>query len=296
MNYLKKINTGIYKIKDKIFLKCEWQSITGTPKARFVSYRINRLENEGLIKKGMNLYDVSTGSEAVALAQFGVMKGYKVEVWLPDYCNKNFIEYVKRFGAKVNFVNGNNWLKEGAAKAREAAEKDKNGFYFNQADSLEDATKAYSSLGEEFASVLKEKGVIPDALVSVVGSGGLLFGTAIGMKKIFPSIKVYAIELDTATYLYSSFYKKELKLNSHHVWGISSEGSTRMKEELLKLIEGVILINEKEMKVYTKKVPREEGISIDYPTASNILGAEKLLKKDFKSIATIWTGHGWRTL
>ncbi len=290
-------NTNTILIKNNVYLKCEWQNLTGTPKTRFVNHRISRLQSEGVIYPGMTLYDVSTGSEAAALAQFGKLLGYNVEVWLPDYVAGPFAEYIEMYGARVNFVDKDDWLLEGSKKAREFANKDNNGFYFNQADALEDAISAYSKIGEELSNYFRLKNVTPEALVSVIGSGGLLLGTSLGLKKNFPKMKIYAVELNEAPFLHSSIHNYVPKAIPHSVWGISCEGSTRMKKELEKIVDDVLLFDEETMKKTAEIIPKELGISIDYPTSGNLLGAEKLLShNDISQIVTVWTGHGWRTL
>ena len=288
--------TGVFTLDDQIYLKCEWQNLTGTPKARLINQRISRLEMEGNISPGMTLYDVSTGSEAAALAQFGSILGYNVRVWLPDYVSTPFKEYVRRFGAEVEIIDRENWLSEGSRTAMESAESDPAGFYFNQADAMEDAIEAYSSLGEEFAGFFRSVDIRPDALISVIGTGGLLLGTFTGLKKMFPEIDVYAVELESAPHLHSALYGYEPDIISHRIWGISCEGSTRMKDRLKCIVKDVILIEEGELVEETSKIPENDGISVGYPTAGNIIGARRLLKRGVSTVATIWSDHGWRTL
>lgn len=71
-------------------MKCEWQNLTGTPKTRLVSHRISRLEHEGVLKRGMPLCDVSTGSEAAAqIGPHRFIWDEKVLNYVNHSCNPN---------------------------------------------------------------------------------------------------------------------------------------------------------------------------------------------------------------
>jgi cysteine synthase len=286
-------NNPVIILDGNIHMICEWRNLTGTPKTRMVWHRANRLEAQQRIFRGYKLTDVSTGSEAAALAQFGAQRHYRAEIFLPKQAGETFAKYLERFGAKVKVIESKDWLVKGAEQARRLGEDSGGNFYFNQAEAIGDALLSYGKIGTELANHFEAHGEKPEALVSVVGSGGLLLGTSVGIKSRFPEIRIIAVEHEDAPYLQAALHNEEPTIKSHDFWGIGSEGSTIMKDALKDIVDSVYTITGKEINEHLERIPREYGISVDYPTASNLAAIKKYHLDE--NIATIWTGLGWRT-
>lgn len=158
----------------RIYVKLESYNPTGSIKDRAAIYNIRSAIKSGQLTPGKTILDASSGNMACALAYFGKIMGYPVEV----VCNtkltqdkKQFIEY---FGAKLTVhgdltVEGNRLCREWA----ESEEGKQKYCFLDQLHNQANPQAAYETLAPE---ILRQ---IPDvqAVVGSMGSGGSMCGT-----------------------------------------------------------------------------------------------------------------------
>lgn len=177
-----------------LFFKCENFQKVGAFKFRGACNAVMTLSEEEA-KKGVATH--SSGNHAQALALSARIRGIKAYVVMPENAPKVKIEAVKGYGAEVTFC-------ESTIEAREStlAEVVKR----TGASIIHPYNDARIIAGQGTAALelLKEYPDL-DMILSPVGGGGLLSGTALAAKSINPNIKVIGTEPEMADDAYRSF-------------------------------------------------------------------------------------------
>ena len=94
-----------YNEKEKhIFTKLEYYNFSGSIKDRVAEYIINNAVKMGNLKKGMTIYEASSGNTGISLAAISKIYGYKVHIFMPDWVSKERLDLMKMYNAKVTLI------------------------------------------------------------------------------------------------------------------------------------------------------------------------------------------------
>lgn len=177
----------------EIFFKCENFQKMGAFKFRGATNAVFSL-SEVETKKGVATH--SSGNHAQALALAAKIRGIKAAIVMPNNSTKVKVEAVKGYGANVIFC-------EPTLQARESTlEKviNETGAIFIHPYNNYNVIAGAGTAGKEFIEEVPEL----DYVITPVGGGGLLSGTAISIKAISPATKIIAAEPEGADDAYRS--------------------------------------------------------------------------------------------
>src|SRR5215213_3268 len=153
-----------------IYCKLEYLNPSGSIKARIAKYMIERAEDEGLLRRGDTIVEATSGN---ALSMVAAVKGYRMLVVMPAGMSGERVAISRAFGADVMEV-GHFHVNEALAKAKELGQEP--GYFCPaQFESEWNVEENRIWLGPEILSQLPD-GVVPDAIVMGVGTGGTLIG------------------------------------------------------------------------------------------------------------------------
>jgi cystathionine beta-synthase len=79
----------------RLFLKLEAANPGGSIKDRIAVSMIEAAEAEGWLKPGGTIVEATAGNTGLALAQVGILKGYKVLLVIPDKMAKEKIQHLR---------------------------------------------------------------------------------------------------------------------------------------------------------------------------------------------------------
>ena len=178
----------------EVFFKCENFQKVGAFKFRGACNAVLTL-SDGDSLKGVATH--SSGNHAQALALAAKIRGIKAYVVMPENAPKVKIEAVQNYGAKITFC-------ESTLEARESTLKEvvkRTGAVFIHP--YNDA-RIISGQGTVALEFLEQQPDL-DVILTPVGGGGLLSGTAISAKSLKPNIEVIAAEPEEANDAYQSF-------------------------------------------------------------------------------------------
>lgn len=182
-----------------VLFKCENFQKAGAFKFRGASNTVFSLSEEQL-KKGVATH--SSGNHAQALALAAKMKGIPAFVVMPENAPKVKVAAVKAYGAEITFCEPTLHARESTLKALVK----KNGAHvvhpYNDIRIITGQATAALELLNSHADL--------DVILTPVGGGGLLSGTALTAKYINPSIWVIGTEPEKADDAYRSFKSGEL--------------------------------------------------------------------------------------
>lgn len=167
-----------------IFLKKDYQQVTGSFKERGARYSLLKLSNE---EKKNGVIAASLGNHAQGLSYHAMKLNIPCTVVMPKAAPIMKIQKCRNYGATV-IVDGLDM-----AKAKDTAMKlvkEKKLTYINGYDHP-NIIAGQGTIGLEIIEQIKDK---PDAIVIPVGGGGLLAGIAVAVKALSPSTKIIGVE------------------------------------------------------------------------------------------------------
>ena len=183
----------------ELFFKCENFQKVGAFKYRGATNAVLSLSDE---QKKNGVATHSSGNHAAALALAAKKNNVVAHIVMPDNAPEIKKKAVAGYGAQITFC-------EPTLKARESTLLEviaKTGATmvhpYNQWEVICGQGTASLELMHQTEGI--------DTIITPVGGGGLLAGTATYIKDIFPSVKVIAAEPLMADDAYRSFYKGEL--------------------------------------------------------------------------------------
>lgn len=202
-----------------IYGKAEFLNPTGSVKDRAAKQILDEAEAAGLLKPGGTIVEATGGNTGIALAQFGIARGYQVVVFLPNCIGLEKIEYERRFGATVHlqplvpFTHPDNFCKKAESYALE-----NNAFNCNQFENQANFRSHYEGTGKEIWNALK--GQI-DGFVTSAGTGGTIAGVSKFLKEQNPKILCYLVDPHCSVlYNYVNTGKVELSSGNTTIEGI----------------------------------------------------------------------------
>lgn len=190
-------NTPIIKLnrlaKDgaEVFVKVESFNPGGSVKDRIALSMIEAAEAAGTLKAGGTIVEPTSGNTGVGLSMIGAAKGYHVVIVMPDTMSIERQKLMSAYGAELVLTPGADGMKGAISKAEELAEK--NGWFLpEQFDNPANPKVHEEVTAKEITDAFGKNGL--SAFVAGVGTGGTITGVGKELKRVYPTIKVYAVE------------------------------------------------------------------------------------------------------
>jgi threonine dehydratase len=182
-----------------VFFKCENFQKVGAFKFRGACNAVLTLSDKDA-EQGVATH--SSGNHAQALALAARIRGIKAYVVMPENAPKVKVEAVKNYGAEVTFCEASLDAREGTLK--KVVER-------TGATTIHPYNDARIIAGQGTSAIeFLEECPFLDVIMTPIGGGGLLSGTALAAKSINPDIEIIGTEPKEADDAYRSF--KEGKL------------------------------------------------------------------------------------
>ena len=258
-----------------IYTKLEYYNYSGSIKDRIASYIIQKERENGNLKEGQSIVEVTSGNTGISFSAIGALYGHEVHIFMPDWVSLERRKLIEMYGAHVHLVS----KEEGGFKrALELAEEFsiENGAYRPlQFDNVLNVEAQYKT-GQEIIDK------IPDvnAFVSGIGTGGTLMGIGKRLKDNNPNSKIFALEPSTLSIL-----KMGMEEGSHMIEGIGDDFIPGIVEE--DLIDDIVLIHDCDAINMSKRIAKEFGLGIGISSGANFL-ASVLIDSDDLKIATVF--------
>ncbi|MFX1241437.1 MAG: threonine/serine dehydratase [Promethearchaeota archaeon] len=171
----------------KIYFKCENFQKVGAFKFRGAFNAISLLTDE---QRKQGVITHSSGNHAQALALAATKLGIHATIVMPKRAPKNKINATKGYGAEIEFCD--NTLEARIRKTEEIIKKRRSILIhpFDNDNIINGQGTAAYELFEEIGEL--------DIIIAPLGGGGLLSGTAIATKELFPNTQIIGVEPELA--------------------------------------------------------------------------------------------------
>ena len=272
-----------------IWAKCEFLNPSGSVKARIAKYMVEKAEEEGLLEPGDTIVEASSGNTGNALSMVAAAKGYRMLVVMPHGMSSERLVISRAFGAEVLEV-GDFHVNEALAKARELGQRD--GYFCPaQFDSEWNVEENREWLGPEILSQLPE-GIVPDALVVGVGTGGTLIGVGQAFRKVNPDVKLFGVEPDESCTLLCG------EIGRHLIEGISDGFVPGIFKRHGRTIDGVVSVESTEAIGEMRRLAREHGLFVGPSSGAHLAAARRVREEHprFEDVVTVFCDEGEKYL
>lgn len=276
-------NTPMIKIdyeyegkEGSIYSKLEFYNYSGSIKDRIALYIIQKERENGNLKEGQSIVEVTSGNTGIAFSAIGALYGHDVHIFMPDWVSIERRKIIEMYGAHVHLVSREEGGFKGALKLAEDFALETGAYRPLQFDNKLNVEAQYKSTGKEIIDA------VPDvnAFVSGIGTGGTLMGIGKRLKDNNPDSKIIALEPSTLSIL-----KMGMEEGSHMIEGIGDDFIPGIVEQ--DLIDDIVLIHDCDAINMSKRIAKEFGLGIGISSGANFL-ASVLMDRDDLKIATVF--------
>jgi cystathionine beta-synthase len=287
-----------HQVPATVLAKIETMNPGNSIKDRMALKMIEDAEKAGILKPGATIIEGTSGNTGMGLAIAAVIKGYKCIFTTTDKQSREKVDALKAFGAEVivcpTDVDPEDPKSYYSVSSRLINEVP-NSWKPNQYDNLSNSQAHYEQTGPEIWE--QTEGKITHLVVGV-GTGGTICGTGKYLKEKNPNIKIWGIDT------YGSVFKKFKEtgiFDKDEIYPYITEG---IGEDFLpknvdfSLIDHFEKVTDKDAAIYTREIPRKEGIFVGNSAGAAIAGIiqmKNMLKKD-DVVVVIFHDHGTRYL
>ncbi len=295
---LVKLNKVVDKVPATVLAKIETFNPGNSIKDRMAIKMVEDAERSGLLKPGGTIIEGTSGNTGMGLAIAAVIKGYKCIFTTTDKQSKEKVDALRAFGAEVIVCPTNvepedprSYYSVSSRLERETP----NAWKPNQYDNPSNAQAHYETTGPEIWE--QTEGKITHLVVGV-GTGGTICGTGKYLKEKNPNIQIWGIDT------YGSVFKKYKEtgiFDKNEIYPYITEG---IGEDFLpenvdfSIIDHFEKVTDKDAAIYTREIPRKEGIFAGNSAGAAIAGLiqmkDKLKPEDV--VVVIFHDHGTRYL
>src|SRR5919107_1301240 len=262
-----------------IYCKLEYLNPSGSIKARIARYMVERAEDEGLLKEGDTIVEATSGNTGNALSMVAAVKGYRMLVVMPEGMSGERVAISRAFGADVLEV-GHFHVNEALAKAKELGQEP--GYFCpSQFESEWNVEENRIWLGPEMLGQLPE-GVVPDAMVMGVGTGGTLIGVGQAFREVNPDVRLFAMEPSESSTILCG------EIGDHLIEGISDGFVPGIFERHRRLVSEILTVDSEEAIHAMRGLAQQYGLFVGPSSGANLLAARKV-KEAFPDLRTVVT-------
>ena len=269
---------------DDIWVKLEYLNPSGSIKARIARYIIERAEREGLLHPGDTIVEASSGNTGNAMSMVAAVKGYKMLVVMPNGMSPERTAISRAFGADVMAV-GDFHVNDALATVRDLGGRP--GYFApQQFDNEWNVEENRTWLGPEILAQLPD-GVLPDAVVGGVGTGGTIIGVGQRFKEANPECLVVALEPDESCTILCG------EIGKHLIEGISDGFVPGIIERHRAELDQVVSVDSWEAVAEMRRLAREHGIFVGPSSGAHLIAAREI-KRDLgiEHVVTFFCDEG----
>jgi cysteine synthase A len=249
-----------------VYIKSERANPGGSIKDRIALSMVEAAEASGALKPGATIVEPTSGNTGVGLAMVAAVKGYRCVLVMPDSMSVERRRLMLAYGATFELTPREKGVNGAIARALEIVAATPGAWMPQQFDNPANIDVHVRTTAEEIAADFPS-GVA--ALITGVGTGGHITGCAQVLKKMWPKLKVYAVE-PTASPVISGGQP-----SPHPIQGI---GAGFIPKNLhVELLDGVIQVEAEAARAMARRSAREEGLLVGISSGATLAAiAQKL--------------------
>ena len=175
----------------RLLLKLEGFNPAGSAKDRVALSMILSAEKEGRLTWGGTIIEPTSGNTGIGLAAYGVSRGYRVIIVMPDSMSLERRRLIAAYGAELVLTEGRLGMDGAIKKAEELAKSIPGSIIAGQFSNPANPDAHYKTTGPE---IWRDTEGAVDYLVCGVGTGGTISGAGKYLKEQNGALRVIAVE------------------------------------------------------------------------------------------------------
>ena len=180
-----------YQAEAEIVAKVERFNPGGSVKDRAALGMIQEAEQDGSLSPGGTIIEPTSGNTGVGLAWIARLKGYRVVLTMPESMSLERRKLLQASGAELILTPASEGMTGAIRRAEELHQQTPGSIILGQFENPANPRAHETTTAEEIWQDTDGK---VDVFVATVGTGGTLTGTARGLKRHHPSIRIVAVE------------------------------------------------------------------------------------------------------
>lgn len=270
-----KINR-LFGTEHDVWIKLERANPGASIKDRIALSMIEEAEKAGKLQPDTIIIEPTSGNTGIGLALVAAVKGYKLQLVMPESMSLERRRYMQALGAELVLTPKEGGMKGAIEKAAELHKQTKNSWMPNQFTNPENVKIHKETTAQE---ILKDFSKV-DYLITGVGTGGHITACAEVLKEKMPNLKVFAVEPKDSPVISGG------APGPHPIQGI---GAGFIPEILnTDILDGTIQVEAAAAKDLARRAAKEEGLFIGLSTGASLAAVEQKLS-DIPKGSTVLT-------
>lgn len=251
----------------EVWVKSERTNPGGSIKDRIALNMIEDAEKSGALQPGGTIVEPTSGNTGIGLAMVAAVKGYKLVLVMPESMSIERRRLMLAYGATFDLTPREKGMKGAIERALEIVDTTPGAWMPQQFENPANIDVHARTTAQE---ILKDFADTPiDALITGVGTGGHITGCAEALKKVWPNLKVFAVEPTLSPVISGG------QPGPHPIQGI---GAGFVPANLhTQTLDGVIKVDPADAKTMAKRAATEEGMLVGISSGATLAAiAQKL--------------------
>ncbi|BAV66169.1 cysteine synthase A [Sphingobium cloacae] len=253
----------------EVWIKSERANPAGSIKDRIALAMIEAAEASGELKPGGTIIEPTSGNTGVGLAMVAAVKGYKLILVMPESMSIERRRLMLAYGASFDLTPREKGMKGAIERALELIDQTPGAWMPQQFENPANIDVHVRTTAQEIANDFADTPI--DAIVTGVGTGGHITGVAEVLKKLWPDLKVYAVEPTLSPVISGG------QPGPHSIQGI---GAGFIPANLhTQLLDGVIQVDPADAKDYARRAASEEGMLVGISSGATLAAIAQKIKE-----------------
>lgn len=280
-------NTPLLRLGNgNIYAKLEYFNPLHSVKDRAALYMIEGAEKRGELKAGGTVVEATSGNTGIGLTYIALQKGYNAVLVMPENMSEERKKLLRHLGAEVVLTPKEEGMAGAHAKADEIA-SERGAFVPDQFANPDNARAHEETTAKEIISDLGD--IKPDYLVLTFGSGGTLTGLGRALKKVYPELRVVAVEPEESPLLSRGY------AGAHGIQGIGANFIPALLDK--EVIDETVCVKSADAIVGATRAAKEYGTLIGISSGAALVASELVAARDPEAVVlTLFPDTGERYL
>lgn len=251
----------------EVWVKSERSNPGGSIKDRIGLAMIEAAERDGSLKEGGTIVEPTSGNTGIGLAMAAAVKGYKLILVMPESMSLERRRLMLAYGATFDLTPREKGMKGAIERAIEIVETTPGAWMPQQFENEANIDVHVRTTGPEILADFKDTPI--DVLITGVGTGGHITGTAQFLKQHWPNLKVFAVEPEASPVISGG------QPAPHPIQGIGAGFIPRNLHT--DLLDGVIKVDAAAAKDFARRAATEEGMLVGISSGATLAAIKQKL-------------------
>ena len=270
-------NTPLVRLKHfgngNIVAKIEGRNPSFSVKCRIGANMVWQAEKDGILTRGKEIVDATSGNTGIALAYVAAARGYKITLTMPETMSLERKRLLRGLGVNLVLTEGAKGMKGAIAKAEEIVASDPSRYVMlKQFENPANPQIHRETTGPE---IWKDTDGKVDVVVAGAGTGGTITGISRAIKLDFgKDITSVVVEPRESPVITQTLAGQEVKPGPHKIQGI---GAGFVPKNLdLSLIDRVETVDSDTAIATARRLMAEEGILAGISSGAAVAVADRI--------------------